>query len=85
MVLLRRYGAYSGVQVQRWQQLMRLQVEAYADNGRATPRSIYSHERRVGIIDIIDRWYGPDCRYVKVKGDDRVYICAAMKFAMNGH
>jgi hypothetical protein len=34
------------------------------------PRSLYWNERRVGIVDMIDQWYGPDYRYVKVKGDD---------------
>ena len=54
---------------------MRIQVEAYADDVGATPRSLYWDERRVGVVDIIDQWYGPDYRYVKVKGDDGgIYI-----------
>ena len=54
---------------------MRIQVEAHADVVGATPRSLYCDERRVGIIDEIDQWYGPDYRYVKVKGDDGgIYI-----------
>jgi len=54
---------------------MRIQVEAHADDGGVTPRNLCWNERRVGIVDIIDRWYGPDYRYVKVKGDDAgVYI-----------
>jgi hypothetical protein len=75
MVLLRGYGAYIGFQVQLLDPLMRIQVEAYADDVEATPRSLYSDERRVGIVAMIDQWYGPDYRYVKVKGDDGgIYI-----------
>ena len=75
MVLLRGYGAYIGFQVQLLDPLMRIQVEVYADDVGATPRSLYWDERRVGIVDIIDQWYGTDYRYVKVKGDDGgIYI-----------
>ena len=54
---------------------MRVQVEAHADGVGTTPRSLYWDQRRLGIADIIDQWYGPDYRYVKIKGDDGgVYI-----------
>ena len=54
---------------------MRIQIEAHADDIGGTPRSLYRDARRVGIVDVIDQWYGPDYRYVKVKGDDGgVYI-----------
>jgi hypothetical protein len=54
---------------------MRVQVEAHADGVGTTPRSLYWDERRVGIVDMIDQWYGPDYRYVKIEGDDGgVYI-----------
>jgi hypothetical protein len=53
---------------------MRIQVESHADV-RAMPRSLYRGKRRVDIIEIIDQWYGPGYRYVKVKGyDGSVYI-----------
>ncbi len=26
--------------------------------------------RRVEVVDTIDQWFGPDYRYIKVKGDD---------------
>jgi hypothetical protein len=56
-------------------QLMRVQVEIQADNLKTTPRSLYWDERRIGIVELIDHWYGPDYRYVKLKGDDGgVYI-----------
>ena len=55
-------------------QRMRIQVEHHADLG-ATPRSLYRGERRIDIIEIIDQWYGPGYRYVKVRGSDSsVYI-----------
>ncbi len=54
---------------------MRVQVEAHADGVGTTPRSLYWDQRRLGIVDMIDQWYGPDYRYVKIKGDDGgVYI-----------
>jgi hypothetical protein len=54
---------------------MRIHVEVHADDGGAMPQSLYWDERRVGIVEIVDQWYGPDYRYVKVKGDDGgVYI-----------
>ena len=52
-------------------QRMRIQVEHHAGLG-AAPRSLYRGERR---IEIIDQWYGPGYRYVKVRGrDSSVYI-----------
>ena len=53
-------------------QRMRIQVEHHAD---LPPRSLYRGERRIDIIEIIDQWYGPGYRYVKVRGSDSsVYI-----------
>ena len=58
----------------RRNQLMRIQVEDHVHLG-AVPRSIYRGERRIDIIEIMDQWYGPGCRYVKVRGrDSSVYI-----------
>jgi hypothetical protein len=48
---------------------MRIQVEHHADL-RAAPRSLYRGERRIDIIEIMDQWYGPGYRYVKVRGHD---------------
>jgi hypothetical protein len=54
---------------------MRIHVEVHADDVGAMPQSLYWDDRRVGIVEIVDQWYGPDYRYVKVKGDDGgVYI-----------
>jgi hypothetical protein len=54
-------------------QRMRIQVEHHADLGSA-PQSLY-RERPIDIIEIMDQWYGPGYRYVKVSGrDSSVYI-----------
>src|SRR5215469_7747987 len=53
---------------------MLIQVEHHADLGAAS-RSLYRGERRTDIIEIMDQWYGPGYRYVKVRGrDSSVYI-----------
>ena len=53
---------------------MLIQVEHHADLG-AAPRSLYRGERRTDIIEIMDQWYGPGYRYVKVRAyDNSVYI-----------
>ena len=48
---------------------MRIQIEPHADL-KAAPRSLYRGERRIDIIEIVDQWYGPGYRYVKVRGHD---------------
>jgi hypothetical protein len=54
---------------------MRIQVAAHTDDVGAIPQSLYWDDRRIGVVDMVDQWYGPDYRYVKVKGDDGgVYI-----------
>jgi hypothetical protein len=53
---------------------MHVQIEHHSDL-RATPRSLYRGGRRIDIIEIVDQWYGPGYRYVKVRGHDgSVYI-----------
>ncbi len=49
---------------------MRIEIEPHTDL-RAAPRSIYRGGRRIQIIEIMDQWYGPGYRYVKVRGQDR--------------
>jgi hypothetical protein len=46
---------------------MRIEIEPHP-NLRAAPRSLHRGKRR---IEITDQWYGPDYRYVKVRGHDR--------------
>jgi hypothetical protein len=54
---------------------MHIQVEVHADDVGMTPRSLSWNKRRIGIVEKIDQWDGPDYRNVKVKGDDGgVYI-----------
>ncbi len=48
---------------------MRIQIESHTDL-RAAPRSLYRGKRRIEIIEIIDQWYGPGYRYIKVRGHD---------------
>ena len=53
---------------------MRMQIVSHADL-RAAPRSLFRGERRIDIIEIVDQWYGPGYRYVKVRTyDNSLYI-----------
>lgn len=55
---------------------MRLRVECYASyRDEGTPRVLVIGERRVAIVEILDRWLAPDHRYFKVRAaDDDTYI-----------
>jgi hypothetical protein len=54
--------------------VMRIQIHTHSDI-RAVPQSFYRGERRIDIIEIMDQWYGPGYRYIKVRGhDSSVYI-----------
>jgi hypothetical protein len=48
---------------------MRIQIEP--PDLTAAPRNLYRGERLIEIIEIMDQWYGPGYRYVKVRGHDR--------------
>jgi hypothetical protein len=53
---------------------MRIQIEPHAVL-RAAPRSLYRGGSRIDIMEIVDQWYGPGYRYVKVRAyDNSVYI-----------
>jgi hypothetical protein len=53
---------------------MRIQIKLHTDLS-AVPQSLYRGERPIDIIEIMDQWYGPGYRYVKVRGhDNSVYI-----------
>jgi hypothetical protein len=41
--------------------IMRVQVDP-----QTAPRTLYWGERRITILEVIDQWYGPRYRYVKV-------------------
>lgn len=50
---------------------MPIRVECYAGHrGEQTPQRVFFGERRVEIVDVVDRWIGPDYRYFRVTGDD---------------
>ncbi len=51
-------------------------VECYAGyRGEETPRRIDLHGRAVAVVEVIDRWLGPDHRYFKLRGEDgAVYL-----------
>lgn len=48
-----------------------ISVECYAGYcGEETPRRFFLHDRRIEIVEIIDRWLAPDHRYFKLRGND---------------
>lgn len=53
-----------------------LRVECYAGyRGEETPRALYLGERRVEVIEVIDRWLAPEHRYFKLRCADKgIYI-----------
>ncbi len=53
-----------------------IQVECYAGyRGEETPRRFSLGERRIEVVDVVDRWRTPDNYYFKVLGDDGgVYV-----------
>lgn len=54
------------------EQVFGIRVECYAGyRGEETPQRFYFGERKVEVVEVLDRWLGPDHRYFKVKGDDR--------------
>ncbi len=55
---------------------MKIRVECYAGHrGEERPRRLLFDDRSIEVIEVIDRWFGPDHRYFKVRGSDRaIYI-----------
>ena len=50
---------------------MEVRVECYAGHrGEETPRRITIAGRTVEVLEVIDRWYEPDRRYFRLRGDD---------------
>ncbi|WP_199177434.1 hypothetical protein [Geothermobacter hydrogeniphilus] len=48
-----------------------VRVDCYAGyRGEETPRRFFLGERRIEVVEILDRWLAPDHRYFKVRGDD---------------
>jgi len=55
---------------------MKIRVEYYAGyRGEETPRRLRFDDRSIEIVEVVDRWLGPDYRYFKVRGiDHAIYI-----------
>jgi hypothetical protein len=55
---------------------MALKVDSYAGyRGDETPRRLEVDGRRVEVVEVIDRWFGEDHSYFKVRGEDgNVYL-----------
>lgn len=50
---------------------MDLKVDCHAGyRGEETPRRLEIDGRRVEVVEVVDRWYGPDHRYFELLGDD---------------
>lgn len=51
-------------------------VECYAGHrGEETPRTLLIGNRRLPVVEVLDRWLAPDHRYFKLKAiDGDVYI-----------
>ncbi len=51
---------------------MKIRVECYAGyRGEETPRRLLLDGRSIDVVDVVDRWFGPDHRYFKILGADR--------------
>jgi len=49
----------------------RVGVECYAGHrGEETPRALVLGDRRIAVVEVLDRWLAPDHRYFKIRGDD---------------
>lgn len=48
-----------------------IRVECDAGHrGEQTPRAFHLGQRRIQVLEVVDRWLAPDHRYFKVKGED---------------
>jgi hypothetical protein len=48
-----------------------VRVESYAGyRGEETPRRFFLGDRQVNVAAVLDRWFAPDHRYFKIRGDD---------------
>jgi hypothetical protein len=53
-----------------------IRVECYAGHrGEESPSRFFLGERKIEVVEIVDRWLDPGHRYFKVRGDDGgVYV-----------
>jgi len=50
---------------------MRIEVECYAGyRGEETPRRLRFDDRKIEVVEVVDRWLAPDHRYFKLRGRD---------------
>ena len=48
-----------------------LRVSCYAGyRGEEAPQRFFLGERRIDVVDVLDRWTAPDRRYFKCRGSD---------------
>jgi hypothetical protein len=48
-----------------------VRVECYAGyRDEQEPRAFWLGERRLAVVEILDRWIGPDYRYFRITADD---------------
>lgn len=61
---------------------MRVRVECYAGyKGSEWPLRFYLRGQEYSVEEIVDRWYGPDDTYFKVRaGDGNLYILRHHRF-----
>jgi hypothetical protein len=51
--------------------LLKIDLDCYAGyRGEETPRVLHLGDRRVEVTDVLDRWFAPEHRYFKVRGED---------------
>ena len=55
---------------------MPIRVECYAGHrGEETPRRFEIGDLRVEVVEVVDRWFEPDFRYFRVKGENgKIYL-----------
>jgi hypothetical protein len=55
---------------------MRIRVECYAGyRGEQEPTAFWLGERRIDVLEIVDRWLHPEHRYFKIRAPDaRHYV-----------
>ncbi len=50
---------------------MRIRVLCYEGyKGQETPRALFLGERRIEVLEVLDRWLGEDYEYVKIDASD---------------
>ena len=54
---------------------MRIRVECHAGRGNEAPRRFILGDQTIEVDDLVDRWYGNDADYFRVRGrDGHLYV-----------